>query len=342
MNSPFPDRNVCAIVVNFNGGEWIRKCLDSLSQQTHLPIEIIVIDNASSDGSDDVIEKNYPEVHLIRNITNLGWGVACNQGIQSCNSRYICLMNNDAWLDPHCLEEMVLTLESNPKAGSCASKILLPDGERIEVCGLSISRDGSSFGRGRLQLASLFDSPEEVFCANDCCCLYRRSMIEDVGLYDPDFFIYCDETDMGFRHQMAGWRCLYAPKAIAYHAHSLTAGAYSPFKAYHVERNRILLIWKYFPIADIPLAFALSIWRYLLQVIEAKKGSGALGRFLEKQSLGSGFKILLSAHRDAFKMLPTMWRRRRTYHKIQRMNRKGFHKLFTNFGVPVSRVASYE
>lgn len=336
-------KKVLAVVVNYNGGEAVLRCLASLREQDYPDVSVVVVDNASQDGSADAIEKGFPGVKLIRAGYNSGWGVACNIGMAAGDGEYVVLANNDAWLDRRCISEMVDAVESRAEYGSCASKILTADGKQLEVCGLNIVADGSSCGRGRLQSPELFSETEEVFCANDCVCLYKRSMIEDIGGYDPDFFIYCDETDMGFRHQLAGWKCIYNPKALAYHAHSLTAGSYSAFKAFHVERNRILLLLKYFPVAGIAKGMLLSAWRYLLQVGIARKAkSGALARYLEGNSLGQGFAVLCRAHWSALKLAPRMWARRRGMASIRRLDAAGFRKLFERYGISVRRMAAYE
>lgn len=334
---------VLAIVVNFNGGEAVLRCLASLESQTYPHMRIVVVDNASSDGSADAIAKGFPKAGLIRHPVNSGWGVACNIGMAAAPGKYVALVNNDAWLDPGCVAEMVRAIELKPEYGSCASKILTSDGSMLEVCGLNIVADGSSCGRGRLRPPGLYPDLEEVFCANDCCCLYKRAMIDDIGGYDPDFFIYCDETDMGFRHQIAGWKCVYAPKAVAYHAHSLTAGSYSAFKAFHVERNRILLLLKYFPPGMMLAGFALSAWRYLLQVRMAKASKqGALARYLEGSSLWQGLAVLLRAHASALALAPRMLARRAGMAKIRRIDGGGFRDLFRRYGIGIREMAAYE
>jgi GT2 family glycosyltransferase len=343
MQMGAPEGAVLAVVVNYDGGEAVLRCLQSLADQSYPLLEIAVVDNASRDGSADRIAERFPRARLIRNRENLGWGVACNIGMNSAKSEFVALINNDAWLDRDCVAEMVRAVRQRKEYGSCASRILTAEGNRLEVCGLHIVADGSSCGRGRLEPVDRSLGEEEVFCANDCCCLYKRTMLEDIGPYDPDFFIYCDETDMGFRHQLAGWKCVYAPKAVAFHAHSLAAGSYSPFKAFYVERNRILLLWKYFPAFGVAKGFALSAYRYLLQVFLARKNrQGALARYLEGYSLWDGLGVLMRAHLSALKLLPRMLIRRWGMREIRRLDSRGFQDLFRRFGISVRAMAAYE
>ncbi len=334
---------VLAVVVNYNGGRAVARCLQSLLDQTYSDLEIVVVDNASTDGSEAAIVKEFPSVRLIRNQSNSGWGNACNMGLEKGESHYVALVNNDAWLDRDCISEMVAAIQKRPEYGSCASKILTADGAKIEACGLNIVLDGSSCGRGRLLPTDRLDEEKEVFCANDCCCLYKRTMLDEIGGYDPDFFIYCDETDMGYRHQMAGWKCIYSPSALAFHSHSLAAGSYSPFKAFYVERNRLLLLWKHFPVSMIPGAFWHAFQRFLLQVwLSERNKKGALAHFRKEHSLLNGLSILMRAHLSALMLLPRMLKRRKAAARIRRMPTQEFRQLFRRFGISTLEMARYE
>lgn len=344
MSGASPDRpSVAAVVINYNGGDSLLRCIQSVLDQSYRHLQCVVVDNASSDGSLDQARRAFPRVTFIENGCNAGWGVGCNVGIQATASDYIALMNNDAYLDGACVERMVSALEQRPEYGSCASRILLWDAPAtLEVAGISIYRDGSSVGRGRLSSADAYPHREDVFCANDCCCLYRRAMIRDIGLYDPDFFIYCDETDMGWRHQIAGWKCIYEPDAVAYHAHSRAAGSYSDFKLYHVERNRIYICLKYFPVPFLAASAWYAAWRYALHAQAAAAGRGALARYRERQPLRRGVRVLLRAHRDAMRKSPIMWRRRREIRRLWRISGAEFAGLFRRFGISARQMANYE
>jgi GT2 family glycosyltransferase len=335
---------VSVIIPNYNGGERIVPCIKSILAQTYQPIELVIIDNASSDGSLDLIRKQFPNIRLIETGYNAGWGIACNVGMKATTGKYIALLNNDAFLEKDCVAQMVKAINRDPKFGSCASRILLWDQKDVtEVCGLVIHEDGSSCGRGRLGPADQYMKIEEVFCANDCCCLYRREMIDDVGDYDPDFFIYCDETDIGWKHQLAGWKCVYAPDAVAYHAHSRAAGSYSPFKAYHVERNRIFIAIKYFPFWMFVSSFFIAAYRYLYQwYLSAFEKKGALAHYRKEHSLLAGLRILLKAHWDALRKFPVMWRRRRSIQKTRRITHQDIRALFKRYGISTRDMASYE
>lgn len=335
---------VLVVVPNYNARECVERCIASVIEQTYSPIEIVVVDNSSTDGSDKLIAENFPKVRMIQSGYNAGWGIACNVGMHSSESQYIALINNDAYLDKNCIAEMVKAIEGKPEYGSCASRILLwDDPQTTEVAGLVIYRDGSSVGRGRLGPADRYMQSEEVFCANDCCCLYKREMIREIGDYDPDFFIYCDETDMGWRHQVAGWKCVYSPQAVAYHAHSRSAGSYSEFKAFHVERNRIFICIKYFPPLTLLLSFAYSIYRYLYMVfLSGKKKKGALAQYRKSHSLWAGLAVLIKAHWAALLKLPVMWKRRGEIARSRKISPRELNQLFIQYGISTKQMASYE
>jgi len=337
-------KKVLVVIPNYNGAERIEACLRSVFSQTYQPIEVVVVDNASQDGSDRLIEEKFSQVRLVRAGYNSGWGLACNTGMHAAESDYIVLLNNDAFMDQKCVEEMVKAIEQNPRYGACASRILLwNEPEKAEVCGLVIYPDGSSCGRGRLGPAGRYLKGEEVFGASGCCNLYRRSMVEDVGDFDPDFFIYCDDTDISWRQQLAGWKCIYAPAAVAYHEHSLAAGSYSSFKAYHVERNRIFIAIKCFPLPLLIGSIFLSFWRYAFQCyFSMAEKKGALAHFREKHSLLSGLRLLIKAHWDAYRKLPVMWRRRREILEKQKISYGEVLGLFRRFGISTRQMAGYE
>jgi GT2 family glycosyltransferase len=341
--SALNDHSVGAIIVNYNGGEPILECIRSLQRQTLTPAHIVVVDNLSTDGSSEKIRTQFPDVTIIENGYNAGWGVGCNVGIKSINTEYVALINNDAYLDTQCLEEMVRAIQSRPNYGSCASKIFLWDNPKtIEVAGVVIYRDRSSIARGRLQPSDRYNDFEEVFCASDCCSLYRRDLLLRIGLHDPDFFMYCDDTDIGWRLQLTGWRYVYTPKAMAYHAHSRSSGSYSDFKAYHVERNRLYLCLKYFPFPYLVEGFFFSGYRYLYQVWMSRQGKGALAKYRKGSSLIYGLKILMKAHWHAMKSAPTMIRRRREFQSMNHPSRGQFEKLLHRYGGTANQIASYE
>ncbi|HMK77540.1 MAG TPA: glycosyltransferase family 2 protein [Thermodesulfobacteriota bacterium] len=335
---------ISAVVLNWNGCHVLDNCLRSLYNQTYRPLEIIVVDNASTDGSVDFLREKFHSVHLIRNDKNLGFGAGNNIGIRASQGRYIMMLNNDTRLDPNCVEELKRSIEKDERFGACASKILLesrPD--IIDGVGIVVCPDGLSFGRGRLQKRERYDEEEEIFFASDGACLYRREMLDDIGLYDEDFFAYADETDMGWRAQLAGWKCIYSPKAIVYHHHSTSSGGrVSFFKAFLVERNRIWVALKNFPVSLILLGQFYTLWRYAFQAYGALMGKGTAGRFTSDFSKAELVKILVRAYFSAARKFPLMLRKRRMIQQKKRIANRKVYRLIREFGISAREIALSE
>jgi GT2 family glycosyltransferase len=331
------------VVLNWNGYRVVEECLESLYHQTYQPIEIIMVDNASTDGSVDLVRTKFPDVKLIVNEKNLGFGGGNNVGIQASRGRYIMMLNNDTRLDPKCIEELKRSIEKDNKYGVCASKILLEyEDNLIDAAGIVVCPDGLSIGRGRLEKGVLYDEEAEVFFASDCACLYRGEMLEDIGLYDEDFFAYADETDMGWRAQLAGWKCIYNPKAIVYHFHSASSGTYSPLKAFLVERNRIWVAVKNFPPSLLILGQFYTFWRYFLQAYGAFTGKGAAGRFTSDFSKIELVKILMKVYLSLWKQFPLMFKKRRAIQKKKRIKNQEVYRLIKQYGISAKEIALRE
>lgn len=334
---------ISVVVLNWNGNRTIERCLISLYEQTYQPLEILVVDNASTDGSAQLVKERFPGVRLILNERNLGFGGGNNVGIQSSTGKYIMMLNNDTRLDPRCVEELKKAIERDERYGACASKILLEfEDNLIDAAGIVVCPDGLSIGRGRLEKSDKYDIETEVFFASDCACLYRREMLDEIGLYDEDFFAYADETDMGWRAQLAGWKCIYNPKAIVYHFHSATSGSYSPFKAFLVERNRIWVALKNFPLSLIIYGQFYTLWRYILQAYGAFTGKGAAGRFTSDFSKIELVKILVKVYLSLWQQLPLMLRKRRAIQRKRRISNREVYQLLRRYGISAREIALME
>lgn len=315
----------------------------SLQSQSYHPLEIIVVDNASTDKSVDLIRTGFPKVKLIVNKKNLGFGGGNNIGIKASQGRYIMILNNDARLDPYCIKELKRSIEKDKRYGSCASKILL-DGKNnlLDAAGITIYKDGLSIGRGRLENAHQYQIEEEVFGPSGCASLFRKEMLDDIGLFDEDFFAYGDDTDMGWRAQLAGWKCIYNPKAIVYHLHSASSSAYSPLKAFLVERNRLWVAIKCYPIALLMVSQLHTLKRYLYQAYGALFGKGAAGRFTQEFSKLKLIKILLQAYFSCLKKIRVMLKKRYHIQKKKRISNKEIYGLFKSFGISGRDIAFKE
>lgn len=338
---------VSIVIPNWNGKKYLRDCISSLKTQSHTNIEIIVVDNASRDDSIEYLQTHFSEVKIIKHNDNLGFGAANNTGIKAAQGKYLMMLNNDTRLEPNCIEELIKTIEKDEKYGACASKILLEyENNLLDVAGIAVCLDGLAIGRGRLESSDKFNNEEEVFFASDCACLYKKEMLDDIGLtneiYDEDFFAYADETDMGWRAQLAGWKCIYTPKAIVYHYHSASSGTYSPFKAFLCERNRIWVAVKSLPVSFLVQGVFYTLLRYLYQACGALTGKGAAGKFTKEVNKFELIKILIKAHVSAFLGMPKMLKKRKEVMKKKRISNREIYELLKNYGISAKEIAMKE
>ncbi len=235
------------IIPHWNGKQFLQPCLDALLAQTYAPLEVIIVDNASSDGSQAFIRANYPDVHLIELPENRGFTGACNVGMAAAHGDFISLLNNDTEVDPRWAAAIVDAFDRHPDAGMIASKMLLYDQrDHIHTAGDGFTVDGRPFNRGVWQLdEGQFDEEEYVFSACGGSSVYRRELLEAVGWLDDDFFFLMEDVDLGWRAQLAGWRALYTPHAIVYHHLSATGGGVTA--SYYDGRNSLLVLVKNWP-----------------------------------------------------------------------------------------------
>lgn len=238
---------ISVIIPNWNGVRFLRGCLDSLRAQTYRDFEIIVVDNASTDESVPLIEREYPEVVLVKLARNLGLTGGVNAGIKVAKGEIIALLNNDAEAHPDWLSELKSALDRWPTAGSAASKMLLYDRrEIINSAGDFYGVDGMPENRGVWQKdVGQFEREEPVFGGCGGAVAYRRTMLEQIGLFDESLFMYCEDVDLAWRAQLAGWTCIYVPRAIVYHRLSATGGGI--IASYYTGRNCIYVLAKNYP-----------------------------------------------------------------------------------------------
>jgi len=264
---------VSVVIINWNGKEHLARCLASLEAQTYRDFEIIIVDNGSTDGSVAFIRERFPEVRLICNEHNLGFARANNQGIAIARGRYVAILNNDTQVEPQWLEALVHAAETHPEIGAFASLVLFNDKrDTVDSAGLTVSVLGHGIqnllGEGIEQVSGV----REVFGVSATAALFRRELLQDIGLFDEDYFAYYEDVDLAWRARLRGWRALLVPEAVVYHAHSATAGRGSPFKKRLLTRNRLWTIAKdyHFPaiIFFLPLIVAFEVGFAVLSLIK--------------------------------------------------------------------------
>ncbi|MGC9357941.1 MAG: glycosyltransferase family 2 protein [Anaerolineae bacterium] len=241
--------DVSIVIPNLNGRQLLERCLSSLEEQTFSSFEIFVIDNGSADDSVAWLKSRHPVVRVIANERNLGFGAAVNQGIRASRGQLVATLNNDTFVEPDWLSTLVEVAAQHPEMGMFATKMILahrPD--TIDSAGICVDKLGIAWDR----LGGTVDGVEsshqvEVFGPCAGAALYRRSMLEEIGLFDEEFFAYLEDVDLAWRAQWAGWRGLYVPRAKVYHAHSATAKEGSLFKNRLKGRNKVWLLCKNYP-----------------------------------------------------------------------------------------------
>ncbi|RMF91924.1 MAG: glycosyltransferase family 2 protein [Candidatus Schekmanbacteria bacterium] len=333
------------IVLNWNGKDYIGECLDSLISQSYKSIEIIVVDNASTDGSAEMIEAKYSDkVKLIRLDDNKGFAGGNNEGIRNSRGEYILLINSDAVAEYNWIESLVKSADRNPESGMFASKILQYDKRKIiDNTGHLIYADGLNRGRGRLEEdRGQYDREEEVFFASGCAAMYRREAFPFFPPFDEDFFAYGDDTDIGLLCRIYGWKCTYVPNAVVYHRYSASTSPYSKLKAFYVERNRIWIAIKYFPLSNLVVSPIYTLLRFIFQAYGAISGKGAAGRFTEEFSKIDLFIILVKAYASAFLGLPKMIEKRRMIKKISKVDAKQFRRWLKEYAISATEIALKE
>jgi GT2 family glycosyltransferase len=235
-------------------------CLNALRQQTFRDFEIIVVDNASTDGSLELLARDYPEARVISLETNRGFAPAVNAGIRAARGEIVALLNNDTEADPRWLEEIARALDKKPRAGMIACKLRLFDRrDHLHSAGDFYRIDGIPGNRGVWeQDRGQYDDARGVFGACGGAAAYRKAMLDVIGLLDEALGSYCEDVDLNWRARLAGYACAYAPRAIVYHHVTATGGG--SIASFFVGRNFIWVLAK-----NYPAALWKKYWRKILR-----------------------------------------------------------------------------
>ena len=238
---------VSIVIPTYNGMAHLPVCLASLRAQRYRPIEIILVDNGSTDESVAYVRREFPDVRIISLAQNQVFAGAANAGIRATAGAVIVLLNNDTEAEPGWLAELLSALQAEPRAGMAASKLRLFDRrEVLHSAGDAYGRDGMPFNRGVWQPdMGQFDRDRLVFAPCGGAAAYRRSMLDEIGLFDEDLVAYCEDVDLAWRAQLAGYLCVFAPRAIVYHKLSATGGG--RLASFYVGRNVLWVIAKDYP-----------------------------------------------------------------------------------------------
>jgi GT2 family glycosyltransferase len=328
---------VTVVVPTLAADEVLADCLRSLENQTFDPFEIIVVDNS---GAGRARAEN-SRTRVIVNPRNVGFGAAINQGFRGAQSRYLATLNDDAVAHPQWLERLVKAAEARPRAGMCASEVRLAGSNLLDSAGMLIAADGSSKQRGHGDQPEKFEQTHDALLPSGSAALYRREMLDEIGLFDESFFLYCEDTDLGLRARWAGWECAYVPGAVVEHRYSHSAGRASPLKAYYVERNRLWTAIKNFPLPMLLRAPFASLTRYFWHLISLLEGSGKAAEYRQSGHSAALLPFLvLRAYASAAWSLPHLLRERRRILSSARLNAREFKALLAEHSISIRQVAA--
>jgi GT2 family glycosyltransferase len=233
------------VIPNWNGRKFLERCLGALRRQTVGALEVLVVDNASSDDSVELVERDFPEVEVVRLDENVGFAAAMNEGIRRASSANVAFLNNDTEPDDRWLEELLACLDRHPRAAAATSKVLMLDRPgTLDDTGDFVWPSLLPYARGHGEPdAGQYEIEEQIFSPSGAAALWRTAALDEIGLFDETFFAYYEDVDLGFRARLAGYECWYAPRAIVLHHRGGSSGD-DAFTLYHHVRNRWLLLGK--------------------------------------------------------------------------------------------------
>jgi GT2 family glycosyltransferase len=241
--------DISIIIITCNSGQFIGDCLDSISFQKNNDSEVIIIDNNSTDKTLEIIKQKMPNVYLIKNAENLGFGKAVNQGIRSAKGRFILVLNDDITLGDNFLNKLKDILYSLPQqVGMLCPKIMENGSNIIDSTGLVLTtfRRFYDRGRGKPEIGQ-FDSQRNVFGPCAAAAIYKKEMLEQIKIedeyFDEDFFLILEDFDIVWRAKNRGWGALFVPELICYHQGGISRKR-SSLNQYYAFRNRYLLLFK--------------------------------------------------------------------------------------------------
>lgn len=307
---------VSVIVVSWNGKAFLDECFFALIGQTYDNFEIVLVDNGSTDGSVDHVKQNFPTVEVVALAENTGFSGGNLEGYKMCDGVFLALLNNDTRVDEKWLDNLVQPMLTDSTVGMCASQMCIDGTKMIDSAGHGLTTAGLGYNRGLWKDHAFYERQEFVFGVCGGAGLYRRTMLEEIGFLDEDFFLYDEDTDLNFRAQLAGWKCMYVPTAVVAHKGNATTGRLSDLHVYHHTRN-LEFVW----VKNMPTSLMLRFVHHkLIQ---------ELGSFCYLCIRHGKWKAFFKGKKDAIRMLPVMLRKRQEIQKIRKVSNKAIKALLT-------------
>jgi len=286
------DKNkITAVITNYNGKYFLKECLNSIKNQDFPYFDVIIIDNASTDGSVEYIEKYYPEIILIKNNKNLGFPAAVNLGINNSSAEYIFILNNDTELESKCMSNLYECIQKDESIFAVTSKMIqYYDRAKMDDAGDEYTILGWTKRVGYGKSPDQYSKERETFSACAGASLYRRSILDEIGYFDENFFAYLEDVDISYRARINGYKCVYCPEAVVYHVGSGSSGSrYNEFKIKLAARNNVYLPYKNMPWPQFAFNFIFLLLGYFIKYIFfLRKGYSSI----YIKSLKDGFNTL--------------------------------------------------
>ncbi len=316
---------VSVLIVTFNSESVIRECLDSLMVQDYDDFEILIYDNASSDRTCEIAEKyRGSKIRLIKGRFNKGFGFALNRLAELASGEIIASLNPDTVAENEWIKNAVRHFGGDD-VGMVSSRVHFRDNPGLlDSAGHLIYPDGLNRGRGHNQLFSdRYGVVEDVIFPSGSAGFYRKKLYLELGGIDESLFLFGDDTDIGLKIQLYGYRCIYEPLSVVYHHYSHSTGRYSDIKAYFAERNRLHILLKYFPTGLIIKSLYYTLKRVIFHNMSALFRKGSTAGYLKEGSLYRLYLLMLMAYGDVIAELPSIIEKRRRLSgviDIKRMN----------------------
>ena len=303
--------------------------LRSLRAQSFRDFRTVVVDNGSADGSVEFIRAEFPEVQIVALPVNVGFAAGMNVGIRAAAGACIVALNNDTEVDPQWLEQMVRAIDDHPDFSVFASKIMdFKQRDIFDSIGDGYAHSGLSFKlAAKCRDDGSFTEPFEVFGACAAACSYRRAMLDDIGLYDEDFFAYMEDVDLCIRARLAGYLCLAVPNAVVYHVGSATSrGTASAFSVRLTARNLLTFMINNMPASMLP--------RMLVTTLMVQSGAVLQALLTDQRPwLRKNLSAYAKGVIDALAALPSTLRKRKQLSRLRRIGAAEFSKELSRPGV---------
>lgn len=290
------------VIPNYNGIKYLKDCLDSLEKCGEQDFEVIVVDNGSNDGSIELIENDFRTVKLIKLSENTGFAYAVNRGIEAADTEFVLLLNNDIVVKEGFVANLENAIESDSKIFSVNARMLsMQDENVLDGTGDYYCALGWAFAAGKGKKADKYRTKRcNIFSACGGAAIYRKSVLDEIGLFDEAHFAYLEDVDLGYRARIRGYKNIYEPSAVCLHAGSGSSGSrYNEFKIKLSARNSIYLVYKNMPllqlIINLPFIIVGIIIKFLFFVL---KGYG----IIYIKAIGDGFAICKKEKKVVFEL----------------------------------------